>query len=302
MEGGIAIHLAPSALGHIGAFPVTNTLVTAVTVSLLLLVFAFFAGRSLKLVPGKGQSVLELIVAYPYEFVRETLGNDKVAERIFPVVMTIFLLTLSVNWFGLMPFVGAIGTDVPAHEAPVSHEEAEDDIYEESKGTASPEEQESAAEASHEAATEHHFVPFFYPGATDLNFTLMLAIVAFFTIEVLGIATLGVAQYAGKFFVNPIRNPLGAAIGIIELVTEFARLISFSFRLFGNIFAGKVLILVAMFFAPLFLPVPILAFELVVGLIQAAIFALLTLFFTKSAIALHGEHHSEEGEHAPKHA
>jgi len=265
MEGGISIHLAPLALGHIGAFPVTNTLVTAVLVSSLLIVGAFFAGRSLRLSPGKGQAVLELLVTYPYDFVRETLGNDRVAERIYPVVMTIFLLTLGMNWFGLLPFVGAIGS---VHEG-----------------------------------GEHAFVPYFYPGATDLNFTLMLAIVAFFTIEVLGIATVGALRYAGKFFVNPLRNPLGAAIGLIELVTEFARLISFSFRLFGNIFAGKVLILVAMFFVPLFLPIPILAFELVVGLIQAAIFALLTLFFTKSAIALHGDHddhHSEAGEHAPK--
>ena len=299
MEGGIAIHLAPSALGHIGALPVTNTLLTAIVVSLLLIVFAFFAGRALKMSPGKGQTVLELLVTYPYDFVRETLGNDKVAMRIYPIVMTIFLLTLSMNWFGLLPFVGAIGTEVEstghAVEAPA---ESEGHAAEEYASAHEP-----APEIAHAAEPEHHFVPFFYPGATDLNFTLMLAIVAFFTIEVLGIATLGVAKYAGKFFVNPIRNPLGAAIGVIELVTEFARLISFSFRLFGNIFAGKVLILVAMFFAPLFLPIPILAFELVVGLIQAAIFALLTLFFTKSAIALHDDHeahHSEVGEHAPK--
>lgn len=298
MEGGIAIHLAPSALGHIGAFTVTNTLLTAVSVSLLLIAFAFFAGRSLRLKPGKGQTVLELLVTYPYEFVRETLQNDKVAVRIYPVVMTIFLLTLSVNWFGLLPFVGAVGATVEssAHEvaAPQGYAASEEELL----GAHEP-----APEVPQEKEAESHFVPFFYPGATDLNFTLMLAIVAFFTIEVLGIATLGIVGYAGKFFVNPFRNPLGFAIGLIELVTEFARLISFSFRLFGNIFAGKVLILVAMFFAPLFLPIPILAFELVVGLIQAAIFALLTLFFTKSAIALHGEHEehgSEAGEHAPK--
>ncbi len=263
MEGGISIHLAPSALFHIGSFTVTNTLVTAFCVSLLLILFAFLATRSLKLVPGKFQAVLELLVTFPYEFVRSTLNNDKVAERIFPVVMTIFLFVLGVNWFGLLPIVGSIG--IPGHD-------------------------------------DHGLVPFLYPGATDLNFTLMLALVAFFTIEVLGIATLGVAKYAGKFF--SFKSPLAFAIGIIELVTEFARLISFSFRLFGNIFAGKVLILVAMFFAPLFLPIPILAFELVVGLIQAAIFALLTLFFTRSAITLHEEHeeHASEGDGRHQHA
>lgn len=283
MEGGIAIHLAPSVLGHIGAFTVTNTLVTALTVSLLLVVFAFFAGRSLKLTPGKGQTVLELIITYPYDFVRETLKNDKVADRIYPIVMTIFILALSMNWFGLLPFVGAVGAEADMHQASYEHQEAAVHVE---------------ASVPAEESREHAFVPYFYPGATDLNFTLMLAIVAFFTIEVLGIATLGILKYGGKFIVNPLRNPLGFAIGLIELVTEFARLISFSFRLFGNIFAGKVLILVAMFFAPLFLPIPILAFELVVGLIQAAIFALLTLFFTKSAIELHGEHddHASEGD------
>ncbi len=267
MEGGIAIHLAPSALFHIGSFTVTNTLVTAVTVSVLLILGAFLATRSLKLKPGKFQSVLELIITFPHQFVRETLQNDKVADRIFPIVMTIFLFVLAVNWFGLLPFVGSIGTIGDSHGG-------------------------------------HGLVPYFYPGATDLNFTLMLAFVAFFTIEVLGIATLGAAKYAGKFIT--FKSPLAFAIGIIELVTEFARLISFSFRLFGNIFAGKVLILVAMFFMPLFLPIPILAFELVVGLIQAAIFALLTLFFTRSAISLHEEHDEHpasdvDGSH-PKHA
>jgi F-type H+-transporting ATPase subunit a len=90
------------------------------------------------------------------------------------------------------------------------------------------------------------------------------------------------------------------AVGIIELFSELVRLIAFSFRLFGNIFAGKVLILIVMLFVPLFLPVPLLAFETFVGFIQAAIFALLTLFFTKVAIEIHEEEHestelSEEG-------
>ncbi len=269
MEGGIAIHLAPSALFHIGAFTVTNTFVTALTVSVLLVLFAFLATRSLKLKPGKFQSVLELILTYPYDFIRETLGNDKAAMRIYPVIMTIFLFVLAVNWFGLLPFVGTFGI----HD-----------------------------DGSHGG---HGIVPLFYPGATDLNFTLMLALIAFFTIEVLGIATLGAAKYAGKFFVNPLKNPLGAFVGLIEIVTEFARLISFSFRLFGNVFAGKVLILVATFFVPYFLPVPILAFEIAVGLIQAAVFALLTLFFTKGAISLHEEHaeHASEGDgRHPAHA
>jgi F-type H+-transporting ATPase subunit a len=254
MQEGIAIHLAPLALFHIGNFPVTNTLVATLTVSVLLVLFAFLAGRSLKLKPGKFQAVVELLVMYPYQFVRDTLGNDKVAERIFPLVMTLFLLVLFQNWFGLLPITEGIGL---APEAPGGE-----------------------------------VVPYVYSAATDLNFTLALALISFFAIEFFGIATLGALKYGAKFIT--FKSPMKFVIGVIELISEIARLITFSFRLFGNIFAGKVLILVIMFFVPLFLPVPFLAFETFVGFIQAVIFALLTLFFTKIAVEMHDETHSQE--------
>lgn len=265
MQGGIAIHLAPLALFHIGTIPVTNTLITAVTVSILLIVFAFFAGRALRLTPSGFQTALELLVTYPYDFVRETLSprqgdetsNDRLAEKVYPLIMTIFLFVLSVNWFGLLPFVASVG------------------IIEEVHGVS-------------------ELIPFFYPGATDLNMTLALAIVAFFAIEIAGITTLGAIKY-GKKFLN-FSSPLAFMVGAIEFISELVRLISFSFRLFGNIFAGKVLVLVIMLFVPLILPVPFLAFETFVGFIQAAIFAMLTLFFTKIAIELHEEEHKESRE------
>ena len=128
-----------------------------------------------------------------------------------------------------------------------------------------------------------HFLPLFYPVNTDLNVTLALSIIALLAIETAGIITLGALRYGGKFVT--FKSPLAFAVGIIELFSEIARLVSFSFRLFGNIFAGKVLILVVFSFVPLFVPVPLLAFELFVGFIQAAIFALLTLFFIKIAVA-----------------
>ncbi len=256
MDGGISIHLAPLALFHIGTFPVTNTLVATFTVSILLVVFAYIAGRSLKLKPSKFQTVVELLVMFPYQFVRETLENDKVAERIFPLIMTVFLLVLFQNWFGLLPITEGIGFFIGGG---------------------------------------HEIAPFAYSGATDLNFTLTLGIIAFFAIEFFGVTTLGALKYSRKFIT--FKSPMAFVIGFIELVSELARLISFSFRLFGNIFAGKVLILVVMLFVPYFVPVPLMAFETFVGFIQAAIFALLTLFFTKVAIEMHEEeHHSEEGE------
>ena len=126
------------------------------------------------------------------------------------------------------------------------------------------------------------FAPLFRSMNTALNVTLALAIISFLVIELTGIFTIGLIKYSGKFLT--FRSVMGFVIGIIELFSEIARLLSFSFRLFGNIFAGEVLILVASYFLPYFLPVPLMVFEVFVGFIQAAIFAMLTLFFIKIAI------------------
>jgi F-type H+-transporting ATPase subunit a len=126
------------------------------------------------------------------------------------------------------------------------------------------------------------FLPFLHAPTADLNFTLALAIIAFFTIEITGIATLGVFKYVGKY-VN-LKSPIGFAVGLIELVSNLGRLISFSFRLFGNVFAGEVMILVASYFLPYVLPAPLMGFEMFIGLVQALVFAMLTLFFIKLAI------------------
>ena len=126
-----------------------------------------------------------------------------------------------------------------------------------------------------------HDHPFLRSVNTDLNVTIALALISFVVIEISGIRALG-WSYAKKF-VN-FSSPLNFFVGLIELVSELARLISFSFRLFGNIFAGEVLIAVTVFFIPLLMPVPLIMFELFVGFIQAAVFALLTLFFIKIAM------------------
>lgn len=131
-------------------------------------------------------------------------------------------------------------------------------------------------------------IPLLRAPAADLNFTLALAIISFLTIEITGILTLGILKYGGKF-VN-VSSPVDFVVGIIELISNLGRLISFSFRLFGNVFAGEVMILVAIFFFPYVVPVPLMAFEVFVGLIQAVVFSMLTLFFIKLAIMEpHGE-------------
>lgn len=126
------------------------------------------------------------------------------------------------------------------------------------------------------------FTPLLRSVNTDLNMTLALTIIAVITIEVAGVVALGFFRYAGKF-IN-FSSPLNFTVGLIELVSEVSRLVSFSFRLFGNIFAGEVLIGVVAFFVPYLLPVPLMAFEMFVGIIQGLVFAMLILFFVKLAI------------------
>lgn len=131
--------------------------------------------------------------------------------------------------------------------------------------------------------------PLFRAPAADLNMTLALAVISFLTIEITGVTILGFVKYAGKY-VN-FKSPVDFAVGIIELISNVGRLISFSFRLFGNIFAGEVMIAVAMFFLAYLLPIPLIAFEVFVGFIQAVVFAMLTLFFIKLAIMEPHEEH-----------
>lgn len=247
---GLSIHLAPEAVTTLFGVPITSTLMTVWLTMAVLILAGFFATRKLALVPGRMQSMFELVVGGVYDYMSDVLESRSLARRFFPLVMTIFLFILAMNWVGLLPGVDSIG------------------IYKEVHG--------------HEEVVAK-LVPFFHPPATDLNITIAFALIAFFAIELAGVTLLGFFKYAGKF-IN-FHSPLQFVIGLIELLSEMARLISFSFRLFGNIFAGKTLLMVVMFLTtPYLLPVPLIAYELFVGFIQAFIFAILTLFFIKLAI------------------
>lgn len=127
-----------------------------------------------------------------------------------------------------------------------------------------------------------NLTPLFRPVNADLNVTLALAIIAFLVIELSGVLTLGVIKYGSKF-INFRDGFIGFAVGLLEVIGNLARLVSLSFRLFGAIFAGEVLLLVIGVFVPLILPVPLMAFEILIGLLQAAVFAILTTVFIKIA-------------------
>lgn len=137
-------------------------------------------------------------------------------------------------------------------------------------------------------ALQYHGHHIFRTTHSDLNNTLSLAVLAVVMIQFFGVTAIGFFKYAGKFFVNPFRDPIGAFIGVLEIVSEVAKMISFSFRLFGNIFAGEVLLLIISYLLPYGAPLPFMFLELFVGLIQAVVFATLTLVFVKIATS---EHH-----------
>lgn len=131
----------------------------------------------------------------------------------------------------------------------------------------------------------HTEVPFFRSPAADLNFTLAFAIVSVIVTNIIGMAAVGSFKHLGKYF--NFKGPIDFFIGILELISEIAKIISLSFRLFGNVFAGEVLLTIISFLAPYFIPLPFLFLELFVGLIQAFIFAMITLV----SISLHTAAH-----------
>lgn len=240
--GDLHIALAAQRLFEVWGIPVTNTLVSAWLVIAFLIVFGIIVGRRATLIPGKVQNLFEVLFEFVLGYMKETLGSEELAERFFPLIMTIFLFIFAANLFEFLPFVEALGF-----------------------------------------SRMGEFVPLLRPASTDLNVTLSLAIISYLVVELTGIVVLGFLKYGSKF-VNFKGGALGLLIGLIEFVSNLARLISFSFRLFGNIFAGGVLIALAVGFLPVILPVPVMLFETFVGLVQAAIFALLTLAFIKIAI------------------
>jgi F-type H+-transporting ATPase subunit a len=245
------ISIAPEILFYIGILPVTNTLLTAWAVLLLTAFGAVIFSAALKKRPGRVQNAAEMLIEGLIDFFETISGDRAVARRFFPIVATIFLYVLFSNWAGIIPGVGSIGV----HEA---HE---------GKDT---------------------FVPLLRSVFSDLNMTLALALIAVTLSHFFGVATLGLRGHVGKFIT--FKSPVAAFTGVLEIVSEIAKVISFSFRLFGNIFAGEVLLTIIAFLIPYLAPLPFLGLELFVGFIQALIFATLAMVGFSSFTIAH-EHH-----------
>lgn len=247
--------LAAEPLFHIGALPVTNAMVNG------WIALAFFLGvagtiRSrVARIPRGVQNVAEWILEKLLDFFDQVTHERGKSERFLPFVGTLFFFILFSNWIGILPGIGSIGMWLRVHG-------------------------------------EVELVPLFRPVNSDLNMTLAMAVLAVTLSHVFGIITIGFFKHIGKFiqlgrvFHSIKKGPMAILtatieffVGLLEIISECAKMISLSLRLFGNIFAGEVLLTVMAGLIAFLAPIPFMALELIVGIVQATVFAMLTLVY-----------------------
>jgi F-type H+-transporting ATPase subunit a len=301
MAKGIEIVITAEKLFTVGGVGIANTLFTSLLVSGLLLTFLIIANRKLSATkyPTGLQNFLEMVVEFLYGMVEGVAGRGKKALVFAPIISAFFVFILLNNWIEHLPgfhtilFTGEPGVQLvhvpkvmlasPAFASTV--EKVEATTGQEVSATEEISAEASAAEA--EVKEEGHGTALLRGANADLNMTLALALISVVLTQFFGLRYAGLG-YLKKFF--NFSSPINVFVGILELVGEFSKIISFSFRLFGNIFAGEVLIAVMGFLLPVFLPIPFIAFELFIGGLQAYVFAMLSLvFFTMAS--------SEEAHH-----
>ena len=240
-------------------FVITNTLLSAWVVSLMLIALFYFATRRMEVVPRGLQNFAEAGVEALYNFVQSVAGSGN-ARRFFPFIATIFIFVMLNAWVGLLPFYPTLAYD---------------------------------AESFFTTKAIHTHL--LRPAGTDLNMPLALALASFVFVEYWGIRMLGIG-YFGKFVRlenlrkgNFLQVPIDIFVGVLELLSEFVRIVSFTFRLFGNMTAGEIVLLVITYLVPFVAVVAFYGLELLVGLVQALIFAGLTLVFVVVAVTPHSE-------------
>ena len=327
------IEIKAEPLWTIGFFEITNTLFTTWIVVAVILVVALFSTRKMAFIPSGLQNVMEAVVEALYTLVENTVGN-KHAPRFFPVIATLFLFIIVGNWMALLPVFNTIGKVEPVgveeehfreevlvfedvgvfaimpnskeieihFDAAVCDSVSEghdrDICLEEGRALAIAEAREH--EGIDDSSEIGVLAPYFRSINTDLMTPLALAIVAAIFVEWWGISSLGFFAYGkrffpfGRLFTGGFMGAIDFFVGILEFIAEIARLISFSFRLFGNMLAGEILLLVMTFLIPLLLALPFYGLELFVGAIQAFVFAMLTLVFGALAVTSHDDHDEEE--------
>jgi len=301
------IKLPSETVFSIGPLTVTNTLITTVIADIALLTFAFVATRKIRRgspdaeVPRGAQNIFELLIDMLYSLSKSVAGSK--AMKVFPWMATIFLFVLFANWTELFPGIDSIGLIERAHEGTgyPKQEIVPGFLYTIDQGQGKeitiPATASQSTESSAGQPEAYQVLPFFRTPTSDINTTLALALITMFMVQVFGVRALG-GHYFYKFVNIPElkRGGLGYMmfiVGFLELISEVARILSFTFRLLGNIFAGGVLLLVMAYIVPFFVPIPFLGLELFVGFIQALVFAMLALVFMNMAMQGHGDHEAE---------
>lgn len=232
--------------------PITNSLASSWVITALLLIFVYLGTKNFVL---KGKLTrLQMFFEVMIEGlygIVESIAGTTKARLFFPLVMSFFIFIVPSNWSGLLPGAGSIGFDGILHGKEV-------------------------------------FIPILRAPTADLNTTIALALIAMFMVQYYGFKFLGLG-YLKKFF--NFSNPINAFVGILELISDLSKVLSFAFRLFGNIFAGEVLIAVMAFLVPIGAPIPFYALEIFVGLIQGLVFLMLATVFMNMATLGHGDEH-----------
>jgi F-type H+-transporting ATPase subunit a len=255
-----SLHISISAEPVFALFgvPITNSIVTSWVISALIILFAITLGRSIKLKGKIGKA--QLLVEVVIEALYNlivTITGSAKAKVFFPLVATFFFFIVPSNWSGLLPGAGTVGFNGVLHGKEV-------------------------------------FIPIMRAPTADLNTTLALALIAMFFVQFYGFRYQGFS-YLKKFF--DFSSPINTFVGILELISDISKVISFAFRLFGNIFAGEVLLAVIAFLTASFLPIaplPFHALELFVGAIQGLVFMMLaTVFMNMATLGHGGDEHKE---------
>ena len=298
----------------IGGFKITNTFIATILADIIVLVLGFMAVRKMQEVPeSKLQNIFEWIVEI-FDGMLTDIGGKEKARSWLAVFLTVLLFLLFANWLEMIPGVDSFGYIEPVEVAyaekgvtvgyGIKHigpfiTLTNDQVTLTKEEQAAIKEEFEAAEHAGEAYHPHEpkgyvLTPYVRAAATDLNLTIGLALLVVLWSHVIGFRRLG-AKYARRFALPVITGmkPIDLFVGVLEFISEFAKIISLSFRLFGNIFAGQVLLFVMAFLVAFLLPLPFMGLELFVGFMQAFVFAILTFIYFEQATHSHAgdEHH-----------
>ncbi len=242
------ISIAAEPVFHIFGVPISNSILTSWIISVLLVIFVVTLSSNLKLKGKLGKAQLMMeLMVESLYNLVESIAGTAKTKLFFPLVATFFFFIVPSNWSGLLPGAGSIGFNTLIEG-------------------------------------KEMYVPILRGPTADINTALALSLIAMFMVQYYGFKFLGLG-YLKKFF--NFSNPINAFVGILELVSELSKIISFTFRLFGNIFAGEVLISVMTFLIPIGLPMPFYGLELFVGVIQGLVFLMLSTVFMSNATVGH---------------